>query len=47
MSKSKQLNKIEPEEKEAHNAIVKAVFALIKMIIAFFTGRKKKNDTNV
>ena len=47
MSTAKNLNKLEPEEQETHNAIVKAVLALIQMIVTFFTGRKKKSDTNV
>ncbi len=47
MSKSANLNALDPDEKEKHSAIVSALFALIKMIIEFLTGRKKKSNTNV
>ncbi len=47
MSKSTKLTKLEPDEQETHSAIVKAIFSLIKMIVEFLTGRKKKSDTNV
>ena len=47
MQRKTTLSKLEPEEQEAHNAIVQAIFNLIKMIVSFFTGRKKKSDNNV
>jgi len=47
MSEPLNLNKIEPDEKETHSSIVKAVFELIKMIIFFFVNRKKKSNNNV
>ena len=47
MTKSNLKSELTPEQRESHSAIVKAVLALVQMIISFFTSKKNSDTTSV